>query len=248
MLPSAFAKKNISVEKKWDDANDKDGFRTDHVKVTLMKDGAAVKSYVDNQGNEVSGTVILSEENGWKHTWNDVEVSRGGKPHAYTVQEEPVEGYEAVVTGSVNDGFVITNVHVPEVWKTSITKVWKDNGYFWRPSSVTVQLYKNGVAYGDSFKIRARDGWEYPVELPVYENGERITWKVQETHVPYSYEVSYNQNTLTITNKLLTADSNPGTGDSFNLSLWSAVMGISGAGALALLFLMGKKKKSNKNK
>jgi len=244
----AFAKKNISVEKKWDDANDKDGFRTDHVKVTLMKDGIAVKSYVDNQGNEMSGTVILSEENGWKHTWNDVEVSRGGKPHTYTVQEELVEGYEAVITGSVNDGFVITNVHVPEVWKTSITKVWKDNGYFWRPSSVTVQLYKNGVAYGDSFKIRARDGWEYPVELPVYENGERITWKVLETHVPYSYEVSYNQNTLTITNKLLTADSNPGTGDSFNLGLWSAVMGISGAGALVLLFLMGKKKKSNKNK
>ena len=142
---------------------------------------------------------------------------------------------------------MITNVHEPEIWKTHITKIWKDNNSSKRPDSVTVRLYKNGVPYGRNFKIRARDGWQHYVELPVYENGKRIVWKVLETRVPIGYQVSYRQHSLTITNKLLMEGENPGTGDDFRLDLWSSVMGISGTGLLALLLLI-KKKKYGKNK
>ena len=230
----ALEKTSVSVEKKWDDANDQDGKRPGRVEVSLLLNGV------------VTDTVTLSKDNGWKHTWSDLYAYRGGKAITYTVTEKRVRDYEAKITGSAEEGFVITNVHEPEVRRTFITKVWKDNDSILRPNSVTVQLYKNGHPYGKSFKIRERDGWKYPVELPVYERGERITWTVQEIKVPLSYAVSYDQSTLTITNKLLTAASNPGTGDSFNLGLWTTVMGTSGIGALMLLLLGRKKKQGRK--
>lgn len=229
----ALEKTEVNVTKVWDDDDDNDGKRPESVKVTLLRDGAEYDE------------VMLSQENGWKHTWSDLGAYLAGEAVVYTVVEEEVEGYESVITGSAADGFIITNTHEPEIWETDITKVWKDNNSSKRPRSVTVQLYKDGAAYGDSFKITKADGWKYPVELPMYEDGKKLEWTVKEIVVPTDYNVSYDQQTLTITNKIKPNKNNPITGDFSSIGMWAGMMGTSGAGA-AMLLLLGKKKKPGK--
>lgn len=83
---------SVYVLKRWDDDNDKAGKRPDEVTVLLKHEGKAVAS------------VILSEENGWAHTFTDLSVDGG-----YTVEEKSVEYYTAAYNGDEENGFVITN-------------------------------------------------------------------------------------------------------------------------------------------
>ena len=56
-------------------------------------------------GNPNGNPVILNDGNGWKHTWTGLETSS-----VWTVNETDVPaGYVQTITGSVRDGFVITN-------------------------------------------------------------------------------------------------------------------------------------------
>ena len=94
-------------------------------------------------------TVVLSEQNGWKYTWKDLE-----KASKWTVREKTVpDGYTSRVTQEGNL-FIITNTkpeapkpEEPEEMKVSKTviKLWNDNGYETeRPASVTAELLHNG--------------------------------------------------------------------------------------------------------
>ena len=49
-------------------------------------------------------------------------VDDAGNVIAYTVSEEPVEGYETTIEGTN-----ITNTRTPEVVEIPVTKIWKDN-------------------------------------------------------------------------------------------------------------------------
>jgi len=146
-----------------------------------------------------------------------------------------------VMTGLLTN---IINEPVVEEDQTyvEVTKVWKDNNdeEELRPDSVTVQLYKNGEAYGETIKLSAANSWSYAAELPVYENGEKITWSVKEISIPRYYTVSYDQNTLTITNTIQSKDV-PKSGDFNNLWMWFVLMGGCTAGAVSVV-LGGKKK------
>ena len=43
-----------------------------------------------------------------------------------------------------------------------VIKIWKDDGYTKeRPNTITVQLFCDGVAYGDAVFLSAADGWTY---------------------------------------------------------------------------------------
>ncbi len=97
-IAEVFEETEITVTKVWDDQNDKDKIRPDHVDVTLKADGVAI------------GTASLDEAGEWKHTFDKL-AKFGDDKHeiVYTVEEAAVEGYEATI-----DGFVITNKHVPE--------------------------------------------------------------------------------------------------------------------------------------
>jgi len=56
-------------------------------------------------GNPNGNPVILNDGNGWKHTWTGLDTSS-----VWTVNETDVPaGYVKTMTGSVRDGFVITN-------------------------------------------------------------------------------------------------------------------------------------------
>ncbi len=73
-----------------------------------------------------------------------------GKEIVYTVTENDVERYTTEITGSVAEGFVITNRHTPELvnetGRIEVSKDWKDendqDGY--RPEEIYVNLLTDG--------------------------------------------------------------------------------------------------------
>ena len=110
---------DIPVEKKWNG--------TEEQNTLLMPESITVKlmAYGD-----VADTVELSEENEWKHTFTDLpEYKHGevGKKIVYTIQEVKADGYTAgVITGSVEDGFTVTNTPYEPVEVTlEVTKELK---------------------------------------------------------------------------------------------------------------------------
>lgn len=84
-------------------------------------------------------------------------------------------------------------------WTTvfSVHKVWNDgdNADGIRPDSVRVQLLSDGKPCGETVELRESDNWFHVWEkLPeTDEDGNLITYTVQEMDVPEGYEVSYDQ-------------------------------------------------------
>ncbi len=88
----------ITVEKVWADDDNFAGTRPESVTITLLANGKEIDS------------VVLSEENEWKHTFTELPVKENGKEITYTVREDEVpEGYE-VAYEEVEGGFIIHNV------------------------------------------------------------------------------------------------------------------------------------------
>ena len=221
-------KLSVSVKKVWRDSDNNDGIRPEKVTVTLFAGTTEVEK------------VELSETNEWTHTWTGLYKYMAGEELKYTVQEAEVKGYEvsytaeATADGSVN--FTVTNTHELETKVVTVSKVWKDNndaeGY--RTDSVKVRLYKNGTAYGDPITLSKSNQWKYSVTVPVYEDGKQIIWTVSEVKVPKYYSVSYDQNTLTVTNTIQSKEI-PKTGDASNLLFWMSTMFLCCASATVLL-------------
>ena len=104
---------DIPVKKKWV------GKRKDSVDITLYRTceteswddyGNLVKETI----NEEVATAELNAANNWKHTFKDVYefyLSENGQPskYKYYVKETEIAGYDSVITGNQDDGFVITN-------------------------------------------------------------------------------------------------------------------------------------------
>ena len=157
-----------------------------------------------------------------------------------------MEGYTSAVTNSGN-AWVFVNTHEVATKDLTISKVWTDanDAEGLRPDSIKAQLYKNGEAYGNVLTLTKKVDWKVTVPaLPVYENGEKITWTVAEVDIPKYYSASYNQETLTITNTIQSKDI-PKTGDNSNLMLWSGVMFVGAAGMFVLLMEERKRRHSS---
>ncbi len=165
-------KTNVTVTKKWVDANDQDGKRPDSIKVTLLADGKNV--------GLLGKSLTLSEENGWKGTFEDLDKYKDGVEIVYTVTEEEVKDYAADI-----DGFTITNTHTPETIDIEGTKTWDDanNQDGIRPDFITVNLFANGEK-ADSIKVTAEDNWTWSFRgVPKYAAGNEITYTVTEDRV-----------------------------------------------------------------
>lgn len=89
---------SIPVEKIWQDDSDRDGLRPQSITVKLLADGA-----------DAGRQLTLDASCGWKGSFGGLDAYRDGKPVNYTVEEVPVEGYQAEVTGDAASGFVIIN-------------------------------------------------------------------------------------------------------------------------------------------
>ena len=178
----------VSVEgaKTWNDKNNQDGKRPTEITINLLKNGTKV------------ATKKVTEKDGWKWKFENLDKYENGKLIEYTVSEEKVEGYKTEITGNAKDGFVITNTKEPEKIKVSVEgkKTWNDknNQDGKRPTEITINLLKNGTKVATK-KVTEKDGWKWKFEnLDKYENGELINYTIVEEKVEgYTTEVEgYN--------------------------------------------------------
>lgn len=96
---NTYYKINIPISKQWLDDNDNDGMRPESITVRLLRDG-----------KETGKTLVLNEGNQWQGQFTDLAKYEDGKKIDYTIAEAKVEGYTSQITGSMEEGFVITNV------------------------------------------------------------------------------------------------------------------------------------------
>lgn len=191
------------VKKLWEDSDNQDGTRPNKIDVTLFKKVNGIKQAID--------TVELNESNNWTKEWNNLPKYENGKEITYTVEETVPNGYEAKYS---DDTFIITNKYTPGTVSKSVNKEWidNDNQDGIRPDEVTVQLYANGVAYGNAVKLNKNNAWTYTWSgLPEKENGKTISYEVKELKIGntnvannsaagYTVDYSVNENNTTITN------------------------------------------------
>ena len=157
---------SVRVSKVW--KQDTENNRPQNIQVQL---------YQDN--NSYGEPVKLSDANGWKWTWSDL-----NKNSVWTVNEVDVpEGYTKDISGDQINGFVITNTKGDSnKISVKVTKVWKGADEN-RPQSVAVQLYKDGAATDIPVTLSAGNSWSYTWNQ--LEKGS--VWTVNEINVPDGY-------------------------------------------------------------
>ena len=93
---------------------------------------------------------------------------------------------------------------LPNTESISITKVWDDDGTVPHPGAITVQVYKDGVAYGDPITIYPTvDDAGKEVWPTVYVDGlpEGSTYTIKEVTVPgFESSIKESNGNFTITN------------------------------------------------
>ena len=112
---------SITVEKQWEDDNDKAQQRPTSIKVQLLR---VPRNASDTAKAEaVPGSeATLKSDNGWKHTWNGL-----NSDYLYSVKEEEIPNYTALESGQ-NGGFIthgtliLTNVYQKN--KLRVEKKW----------------------------------------------------------------------------------------------------------------------------
>ena len=169
---------SVSVKKIWDDGNESEPVSHDPVTVNLYKDEAMLMDYHQ---------VKLEKSKGWQHTWNDLPAYLNGKEVPWNVEEDPVpDGYMARITGSIEEGFTITNSPIPTKTDIKVTKEWIDDT---EPAEkVTVILLSDQTSTGNKEEVArciltAAEGWTHTFkDMPVYaNNGDRvIDYSVEE--------------------------------------------------------------------
>lgn len=176
--------RDISVNKVWNDDDNKMKYRPESITVSLYADGVATGQ-----------TATLSQSNNWSATFaNLIAKNSSGGYINYTVKEDRVARYdEPVISGTMDTGFTIANnltlVNVP------VNKVWNDldDAYRKRPGSVTVHLYANGEDTGKKLVLSDTNAWMGTFNnLPAYtEANQEISYTVEEDDVNnYSKDIT----------------------------------------------------------
>ena len=137
-------------------------------------------------------SLVLSEDNNWSGTFSGLmKKDAGGSDIIYTVEEDPVTGYQDSYSGDVESGFIVTNKNI-ETIDLNGEKTWDDNddqdGI--RPDKITVRLAANGTETQHK-EVTKEDNWKWVFsDLPKYDDqGNEITYTVSEDPVAgYSTE------------------------------------------------------------
>ncbi len=191
---------DIAGSKTWDDADDQDGIRPDKITVRLLADG---KAALDENSDPITATVTAGDN--WSFSFKGLPKYRDhGTEIIYTVEEDGIEGYEAVI-----DGCNITNVHEPEKIDLPVEKIWEDNdnAYNHRPESIEVELIKDGEDTGEVITLSEETDWKGAFTgLARYEAGREIAYTVKELSDEalqyYMPKITYNDDgSVTIVNQ-----------------------------------------------
>lgn len=232
----------------------------------LMDESGNIIQTVQNHNGDITFAPLSFEQTGtYTYTLSEVVGSDRAIIYDTTVYKIVVEvtksgDYEAVVSYE-KDGDVYNETPVfanrtastddtDETIEVSVSKVWNDGVGVSRPSSVSVQLYKNGTAYGEPVILSAENNWSHTWS----QLDSSAAWTVDEVHIPdgYSKTVTHSGNHWTITNTRNVlpdtpdkpdapdkpdkpVDRAPQTGDSSKIELWIVLACVSMVAMLALV-------------
>ena len=194
-------KTSHTVQKVWVDANNQDNLRPYGIVVELLADGQSTGQ-----------TAVLTAENHWRAGWTGLNANANSQRITYTTKEvgyyltaQDAETGATAMRPGVPAGYtqtadvdpqgtgiyIITNTHEVEKTQVTVTKVWDDadNQDGKRPASVTVTLYRNGVATNTTAVLNAANNWSYTFEkLDVHHGiGVDNVYTVVESNVPAGY-------------------------------------------------------------
>lgn len=169
--------RNVSLTTEWNDSDNQDGSRPEKTTVQLTANGQLTGDPVE-----------LNADNNWTYEWKQLLAEdEEGTNIVYRVTADAPEDYTAKVTGSADDGFVVTYTH--EIAKTSVTAsvTWDDaddkDGI--RPKSVSFQLKADGENVGDAITVNAGSNWTKTWEdLPEKKAGKALTYTVEVSDIP----------------------------------------------------------------
>lgn len=169
--------RNVSLTTEWNDSDNQDGSRPEKTTVQLTANGQPTGDPVE-----------LNAGNNWTYEWKQLLAEdEEGTNIVYRVTADAPEDYTAKVTGSADDGFVVTYTH--EIAKTSVTASveWDDaddkDGI--RPKSVSFQLKADGENVGDAITVNAGSNWTKTWEdLPEKKAGKALTYTVEVSDIP----------------------------------------------------------------
>lgn len=169
--------RNVSLTTEWNDSDNQDGSRPEKTTVQLTANGQLTGEPVE-----------LNADNNWTYEWKQLLAEdEEGTNIVYRVTADAPEEYTAKVTGSADDGFVVTYTH--EIAKTSVTAsvTWDDaddkDGI--RPKSVSFQLKADGENVGDAITVNAGSNWTKTWEdLPEKKAGKALTYTVAVSDIP----------------------------------------------------------------
>ena len=184
---------SVSVEKVWEDKNNQDGVRPDSINVQLYKTVGTTTTSVEK---------VKLTNSKLTHTWTELPQYEKGTEIKYTVREldsngNPLEDgkqingksgtkYTVKYTTDENGKQIITNTYKRVTTSVSGTKTWVDydNKYNSRPESITINLLANGEKVDSKTITPQNNSWTYKFEnLPVYKNGQKITYTISEDTV-----------------------------------------------------------------
>ncbi len=204
---------DVTITKKWDDANNQDGKRDD---VTLTLNASANGRLIDwdvLKDIAKNGANLTMDETA-EHVFARAEFTDDKDSYSYTFRNVPKyanfndvntlidfavtenevpDFYEIDVESSTR--LMIVNVHEVKTMNIHVTKVWddEDNNDGYRPDAITVKLYADGALYGEkTITPDENDVWETLFEdLPVYKKGETISYTVEEDAID-EYTATYS--------------------------------------------------------
>lgn len=201
---------NLTVTKKWDDANDQDGIRQNAV-ITLKGTVTLPDGKTEAVPLQKAYTALFKATDTYlTYTFRSIPTYYKGQTIQYTVIENPMDGYIATVsatTGSTDKGYAITvtNKHVPQFDDFTVVKAWDDSNNIdgMRPDSVTIHLNGSDGSSTEATLSNAKD-WKYTFKhMTLFDaNGNEITYTITEDAVTgYTYTVTNKDRAFTITNK-----------------------------------------------
>lgn len=211
---------NMSGIKTWIDNKNRDGVRPESIEIQLLADG---KPALDKDGKEIPIQTITggSTEVDWIYEFRDLPKHRAvevgeelleeaDRAIVYTIKEVVSEEMNKKGYMSLENGMNVINTR--EIIEIPITKIWDDadNKDGIRPRIIKIQLLADGKVVKDvkgndiigelSGSMNSNE-WQYTFkDLPKFANGKEIKYSVQEIDISKEYEVSYSEDTYTITN------------------------------------------------
>lgn len=174
----------ISVQKVWQDNDNKYNIRPSSITVELLANGVSTGK-----------TLKLDASNNWEGEFTDLDSKNGsGETITYTIKELNCNGYATIITGTAEKGFTITNKLLTEV---TAKKEWDDmeNIDNLRPDSIAVTLYANDITTGKSENLNEENNWTYTFEeLNKFDTqGNVIKYSVKEDAIE-GYTTTYVSN------------------------------------------------------